>query len=93
MIYGVTPRVLQKQRAHNTWFTKGDRNIGFFHAFASKRKRKNYVKKLRNEAGDVIVGDQLKSFIANQYNNCFSQVRVIILMRCWIVLMVESHKK
>lgn len=63
--------VYWKQRAHNTWLTKGDRNTGFFHAFASKRKRKNYVKKLRNEAGDVILGEQLKSFIANQYQQLF----------------------
>jgi hypothetical protein len=38
---------------------------------ASKRKRKNYVKELSNETGDVIVEDQLKSFIADQYQRLF----------------------
>ena len=61
-----------KQRAHNTWLTKGDRNTGFFHAFASKqKKKKNYIRKLKNEDGDVVAGEEPKSFIANQYQQLF----------------------
>jgi hypothetical protein len=60
-----------KQHAHNTWLLKGDRNTSFFHAFASKRKRKNYVRALKDENGDMVAGEQLKNFIANQYQNLF----------------------
>jgi hypothetical protein len=51
--------------------TKGDRNIAFFHAFASKRKIKNWIRSLKDENGGLVKGDQLKSFIANQYRQLF----------------------
>ncbi|XP_021304035.1 uncharacterized protein LOC110430565 [Sorghum bicolor] len=60
-----------KQRAHNSWLTKGDRNTSFFHAFASKRRRKNWIRSLKDENGFLVVGDQLKHFIANQYQQLF----------------------
>jgi hypothetical protein len=60
-----------KQRAHNTWLLKADQNTSFFHAFASKRRSKNYVTKLVDDYGNVVAGEQLKSFIANQYQNLF----------------------
>jgi len=61
----------RKQRAHNSWLTKGDRNTSFFHAFASKRRRKNWIRSLKDENGFLVVGDQLKHFIANQYQQLF----------------------
>ena len=61
-----------RQRAHNTWLTKGDRNTSFFHAFASKRRRKNWISKLKDDNGDTVEGEQLKNFIANQYRYLFS---------------------
>jgi len=61
-----------KQRAHNAWLTKGDRNTAFFHAFASKRRIKNWIRKLKDDNGSVVEGDQLKSFIANQYQQLFT---------------------
>ena len=44
----------------------------FFHVFASKQRRKNWVRKLKDENGDVVDGEQLKNFIANQYQNFFT---------------------
>jgi len=63
--------VYWKQRAHNTWLLKGDRNTGFFHAFASKRRRKNHVTKLMDDNGNFMAGEQLKNFITNQYQSLF----------------------
>jgi hypothetical protein len=60
-----------KQRSHTLWLTKGDRNTQFFHAFASERRRKNRIRRLKNEDGGIIEGGRLKEFIANHYQNLF----------------------
>ena len=60
-----------KQRAHNTWLIKGDRNTKFFHAYASERRRVNFVKILKDDNGGTVEGSQLKCFIASQYQNLF----------------------
>jgi hypothetical protein len=46
--------VYWKQRAHNTRLLKGIRNTYFFHAFACKRKMRNYVRKLWDDNGNVV---------------------------------------
>ncbi|WVZ92789.1 hypothetical protein U9M48_038829, partial [Paspalum notatum var. saurae] len=61
-----------KQRAHTAWLTKGDRNTRFFHASASERKRRNYIKSLKGDDGDVVAGMRLKPFITDHYKNLFS---------------------
>jgi hypothetical protein len=43
-----------KQRAHSTWLVKGDQNTDFFHAYASERRRRNHVKKLKDDGGKVV---------------------------------------
>lgn len=41
-----------RQRAHVGWLQKGDRNTKFYHAYASERKRRNRIKKLKVEGGE-----------------------------------------
>lgn len=60
-----------KQRAHSTWLTKGDRNTKFFHAQASEKKKRNTIQKLQDGHGGLVAGNQLKSFISNQYQQLF----------------------
>lgn len=52
--------VYWKQRAHNSWLLKGDRNTKFFHAFASERKRRNFVKKTKSGWGWYSRGESTK---------------------------------
>ncbi|XP_073353800.1 uncharacterized protein [Aegilops tauschii subsp. strangulata] len=41
------------QYSRATWLTSGDRNPGFFQAFASAKRKRNFVKKLK-DAGDTL---------------------------------------
>ncbi|XP_074362148.1 uncharacterized protein LOC141702349, partial [Apium graveolens] len=41
-----------KQRAKQFWLQEGDRNTRFFHRYASARKNKNSIKRLRDANGD-----------------------------------------
>jgi hypothetical protein len=63
--------VYGKQRARIAWLLKGDRNTKFFHAYASKRRRKNTIKQLKEDGGIVVEGERLKLFVANHYQNLF----------------------
>ena len=60
-----------KQRAHSTWLAKGDRNTKIFHAQAAERKKRNTLKKLKVEGCGEVVGNHLKTFITNQYQELF----------------------
>lgn len=60
-----------KQRAHVKWLQSGDRNTAFFHAFASERKKRNTIKKLKNDEGNCVEGEeQLKEHIAAYFSTC-----------------------
>jgi len=61
-----------KQRAHPLWLLKGDLNMKYFHACASDRRRRNHIKALKEEGGDVVTGKRLKSYISNHYRKLFS---------------------
>jgi hypothetical protein len=50
----------------------GDQNTSYFHAFSSERKEMNRIKKLRREDGGVVEnGEELGSFITNNYKSLF----------------------
>ena len=62
-----------KQRSHANWLKHGDRNTRYFHAFASERRRINWLKKLRNEHGNWVEGEeQLKHLVFKYYSALFT---------------------
>jgi hypothetical protein len=67
------------QRARANWLHLGDRNTSFFHNFASARRKKNFIKKLKNSDGDWVEGmEQLKPLIRDYFVNIFnSEVQAI----------------
>jgi hypothetical protein len=62
-----------QQRSRVNWLQQGDRNTSFFHSFASARRKKNSIKKLRGEDGNWVEGtDQLKPLVFQYFANLFS---------------------
>lgn len=67
-----------RQRAHVHWLEHGDRNTKFFHQYATERKRRNHIRKLRRDDGsevsdvtgihDLIVGYYRTLFESNAGN-------------------------
>jgi hypothetical protein len=61
-----------QQRAHANWLKFGDRNSGYFHAFASEMKRTNAIKSLKREGGGVVEREEeLGPYISNHYKSLF----------------------
>jgi hypothetical protein len=64
-------RWLQRSRAN--WLQHGDRNTSFFHNFASARRKKNFIKRLKNDDGIWIEGTEtLKPLVFNYFSNLFT---------------------
>lgn len=61
-----------KQRAKQFWLCKGDRNTKFFHSYASGRKKKNFIKRLRDDSGMWIEEDGLPGLAMSYFSNIFS---------------------
>jgi hypothetical protein len=62
-----------KQRAHVKWLQSGDKNTTFFHAFASERRKRNTIKRLKKDDGSWVEGqEQLKEYVAAYFFNLFS---------------------
>ena len=61
------------QRSRAGWLKHGDCNTGFFQAYASARRKKNMIKKLKDENGNILEGmDILKPHIKGYFNNLFT---------------------
>jgi hypothetical protein len=61
------------QRSRANWLQFGDRNSSFFHNFASARRKKNYIKKLKDENNNFVEGTELlKPIILNYFSNLFT---------------------
>ncbi|XP_031090853.1 uncharacterized protein LOC115995843 [Ipomoea triloba] len=52
--------VYWRQRAKQHWLQGADANTRFYHRYASARKKKNYLSRLKNDAGEWVEGDLLK---------------------------------
>lgn len=62
-----------RQRAHVKWLQAGDKNTAFFHAFASERKRRNTIRRLKKDDGNWVEGEEsLKEHIVDYFYNIFS---------------------
>lgn len=61
-----------KQRAHNVWLLKGDRNTKFSMPLNLSKKEINHIRMLKVDGGGVVEGKELKNFISNQYQSLFT---------------------
>jgi hypothetical protein len=52
------------QRSKDNWMKGGDRNSSFFYSFSTARKKRNFVKKLKDENGNWTEGWDYLIFLA-----------------------------
>ncbi|KAA3467408.1 reverse transcriptase [Gossypium australe] len=75
--------VYWEQRARTNWLKMGDRNTTFFHRSASHRRRKNLVKGLEDEFGNLKTEAEEMSSMATHYlKDLFSSKGVTIAAVC-----------
>jgi hypothetical protein len=60
------------QRSRTNWLQNGDRNTSFFHQFASARRKKNRILKLKHDDNWVEGTSNLKPLILQYFANLFS---------------------
>jgi hypothetical protein len=61
------------QRSRANWLHQGDMNTSFFHNYASARRKKNTITKMKNDNGTWIEGTEtLKPLIHDYFSNIFS---------------------
>jgi hypothetical protein len=60
------------QRSRANWLKHGDHNTNFSHNYVSTRRKKNFIKKLKNDQNEWTEGtDQLKPLIFHYFSNLF----------------------
>ncbi|GMI92929.1 hypothetical protein HRI_002962200 [Hibiscus trionum] len=59
--------IFWEQRARVNWLQKGDRNTSFFHKWATYRKKKNTIHKLKKSDGSWVQDDVGMSRLATEY--------------------------
>jgi hypothetical protein len=70
------------QRSRANWIQNGDKNMSFFHSYASARKKRNMIKKLKISACQFVEGtDNLKPVILD-YFPIYSLLTIMRLIHC-----------
>ena len=60
------------QQSGINWLKHGDRNIKFFHAKASQRRRKNFMKGIRNSQGQWVENlEEVVQVASDYFDNLF----------------------
>ncbi|XP_051221114.1 uncharacterized protein [Lolium perenne] len=61
------------QRGRVNWLQHGDQNTAFFHRFASGRRKRNFIKYLKNDSGEVTEDqDQIMDLASNYFQTLFT---------------------
>lgn len=60
-----------RQRAHVKWLQFGNRNMTFFHASCSERKRSNKIGKLKSPDGRWVEEEEKRRLITNYFSELF----------------------
>jgi hypothetical protein len=60
------------QRSRANWLQHGDQNTAFFHQFASARRKKNLIKKLKHDEDWVGGTSALKPIILEYFTGLFT---------------------
>ncbi|XP_031101957.1 uncharacterized protein LOC116005858 [Ipomoea triloba] len=64
--------VYWRQRAKQHWLFQGDRNTKFFHQYASARKRKNRILKLRDDSDQWVEGGEVLRLAMQYFQTVFT---------------------
>ena len=73
-----------QQRSHIQWLKNGDQNTKFFHGTATQRKRRNFLKGLRDENGVWQEDEEVFSKVLNRfYASCSFLLSHMILTESW----------
>ncbi|KAK6158786.1 hypothetical protein DH2020_006100 [Rehmannia glutinosa] len=78
--------VYWKQRSRNMWLKQGDRNTPYFHAQASQRRAKNWIRGLASPQGDYCTGqaemvDNITDYffgIFTSQNPCWGDIKAVL---------------
>lgn len=60
-----------QQMGNETLVLKGDSNIQFFHQFANGRRRKNFIRSLEGDRGEISGQPDIAAHVTNFYKNLF----------------------
>ena len=90
-----TQEIYWQQQAKQYWFEDGDSNTKFFHAYASKRRQNNKIRKLKGPDGDWHYTDgDSGDFMKKYFDDLFtSSQRETTSVTGWVHLKVTLEQK